>query len=1453
MIKTSFLLFMLFILQACQVNEELVSSKQVAENDFENPQFTVFVEQDEWKILNDTISVSLSFPYDLQVTGTPTIEVDIGGQAKSLSLISGNGSRTLVFSYTISATDYDEDGVEFENNINLNSGSISYVSSLGVSKPAPTFISIPDVIKVDGIVPTILAVTAPSNGFYKTNDYLNYSVSFSEKISVSGNPAITLILDSSSTPATYKSGSGTSTLQFSKRVLSTDNDNDGFSTDAQLNLNATYGINILDEAGNALDLAFPITNSAIFINTSNGPYITSISTPAAATYIAGSNIDFTVVFSSAVNVTGTPAFPIALTLGNASAKYLSGSGTNTLIFRYTVVSNELDLDGIILQSPMLLKSGSILSVAGSKPAILTHLSPITPTTTGVIINSVQGPVITKATGPIDKTYIAGDDLEFSLTFNRPVTVSGGTPDLTLSLSSGSVTAAYIPGSSTATKLVFKYTVQANDNDLDGVTLPNSINLNGATIQDASLYNALLSFPGVNTGGVKIDALAPTIVSVSAPASKTYKAGEVISLNVLMSEPVSCTGVEYISLTFSSGTKNATCTPASGSTSLTFSYSIIASDLAPTGTTVASTLSPSTGSITDLAGNALTSFAFTAPVATSVIIDNSAPTISSFISTTVGNYPLGTTMIFRVNWSEDMAVTGVPRLALDFNGITVYANYHQASSSPTTSYFHYTIKSGDLDLDGVVISGSLDQTIGQFTDIAGNATLASLPPLTPLTLTTVLVDGIKPTITSVTIPSAGSYGVGDLMKFKFHFDDDVNVNYAPGSEPIVKIKIGDQIRSLTYVSGNGTITLNFEYNIQSGDLDSNGIEIFSTIELQTGSTIEDINSNSADLSFSTTSLAAVHVDGVSPVPGYVEIPELRLYKLYETIDFIINWSETTVVSDDGSNNYPYIELDIGGVAAKAFYHPSYNSDAKKTVFRYTVQSGHLDLDGISMLPASPADPLIYFNGGNIADLAGNSATQLSYTRRNLSGILIDGVRPVITGVSAATNVTKVEGQTLSVSVTFSDTVYVTGNPQLPIQIGTGTSVTTVLANYSSGDSSNTLIFDYIVQNGDEDLDGIKVLFPIQLGIFPEAIFDINYNNAILTYTDQLLSTLKVDAKAPQIISASTSGDYFKPGNVISYKINYHEPITLASGTPTLSINVGGTPKTATCSSVTGNTLNCNYTVDSSNTVLDLDGISVTPTINLNSATIQDNVFHNGATTFTFSEKDYVYYSNILARYNFENTHVTTATCNGVDQCITAVTDLSGNGKNITSGTNPGPKLVTGNGIVGFGTQLTSYAQFNNQSYLYLPSLSNIKYYVVVMKHAKAASVSTTATPRRHSIISFGPPSSTNPTKFFYFESTSSTKSTNFYTMSKFNKNNLSWGSYWTSFTSPIWAADTTATYGVSLLNTYSFTNNSSTKPRLGDFTFDGQIAEIIFLGSSSSLSEAQINKIREQLNTTHGAY
>jgi hypothetical protein len=92
---------------------------------------------------------------------------------------------------------------------------------------------------------------------------------------------------------------------------------------------------------------------------------------ADRTYSLGTTINVTVGFSETVTVTGTPLIPI-VGLSSRNLSYSSGSGSNALVFAYTVQSTDLNLTGIsITANSLTLNSGSFADTGGLAPTI-TH-------------------------------------------------------------------------------------------------------------------------------------------------------------------------------------------------------------------------------------------------------------------------------------------------------------------------------------------------------------------------------------------------------------------------------------------------------------------------------------------------------------------------------------------------------------------------------------------------------------------------------------------------------------------------------------------------------------------------------------------------------------------------------------------------------------------------------------------------------------------------------------------------------------------------------------------------------------------------------------------------------------------------------------------------------------------------------------------------------------------------
>lgn len=1429
MLKLLFTITIALLFQACQVDEQTTSSKMRGGQQFPGSTLSAVLPQDGWKKLGDDLDITLLFPTPVTVSGMPFIEAQVGYTIRRFYFVSGNNSQSLIFRYTVTSSDLDTNGIEIGDEVILNGGSLKYFSQTEVQSDVPlTFVTPSHVIRVDGIAPLYVQTIAPSSANLSTGQLLTYNLHFNEKVVVTGVPYFNVALSSGTVQANYRNGSGTTVLQFARTISMSDSDADGFSSATSLIMNPASGIKISDEAGNVVSSYINgVTSSGIFINVIQ-PTITGISVPAAATYTLGQTLDFTVTFSENVNVTGYPSLPIQINTGNVSAVYVSGSGSNTLLFRYTVGVNQVDPDGITLVSPMSLNSGTIKNTSGTQNSALIFS---VPSTAGRLVDAATGPYVMTSSAPNPGNYIEGQVFNFILNFNKVVNV-GGTPRLPIIIGSTTVYANYASGSGTSS-LTFSYTTTTSDQDQDGISLLGPIDLNGGSIVDAASVPAILSFTPPSTMGMNVDGSTPTVLSVTPQTNGTFTNGQQLNFTVVFSEPVNVSGSPALEFDLNASTVQAVYLTGSGTTTLTFRYIIQAGDEDHNGIDIQS-LILNGGSIRDpsLHNANLTLTPFSIP---SIIVDANGPVISLFTPPTNGNYKIGDILEFSVDWSEPTYVSGTPRLALTIGSQTLYANYVSTASSTTTSVFRYTVLTSHLDTNGIATAG-LQLNSGTIKDSAGNN--ASLTFIAP-DLSNVFVDGVIPTVATLTPPANMIYKAGQSINFTLTWSENVTFTGVPS----LTLIIGSTTLSAS-LSASGANWGTFSYTVISGQLDIDGINLLAAVALGTGVTIQDAAGNNSYLQITPPNLINVRVDAVVPTIAAVVPPADETYKRFDNLDFEVIWTEQIVIT--GS---PRIEMTVGGTTVYATYVGPGSTDVS-SIFRYQVANGHQDTDGVSIV--SPID----LNGGTIRDIATNDAT-LTFVVPVLSGVKVDGIIASINPLNPVTlpaNGTYNMGSNMDFVVHWTENVDVDttgGVPSIPLYIGNSYRY----ATYISGSGTPDLTFRYTPVAGESDTNGIQLL-RMYVYLNGATIQDAALNNAstsTTTLTWVSLPAVLVDAIAPTVTSATSTNvttssrpNYFRPGEVLQYILTMSENVTV-TGTPRIIMDIGGQARYATYHSGSGsNSLQFRVTLDSGDALLDLDGISINTSIDLNGGSIRDISLNPLSGAIPFSEKDYVYYNGIVSRYHLEGNDYSSTSC-GVNQCLTQVNDISGyNNHLVRVNTSLSGPVVA----YGFGTNSTGYMQFNNSVALKTQNNISVKRIIFAMKTVSNAS--TTATTSSHIFMSRrSSPISSSTTPAITYKSNSTYKYIDMAPAQRYKINDgfFSAGHLSTDYSPSLWLANTI----------YIFTHESSSAAIyyngsiVGSSSFNGQIAEMILINDASSLTETHLNNIREQLNAIHGVY
>ena len=713
---------------------------------------------------------TVTFYEDVEVDdsgGIPYITLNIGGTTRNATYLSGSNSSDLVFRYTVAAGDLDEDGIEVGGPITLDGG---IIKDLAGNEAILTLNSVgnTNAVLVDGVGPVVTSVDVPANSYYNEGDQLEFTVHFNEHVTVTGTPSIAVNIGGTIVSANYVSGSGTDALLFRHTVAAGENDDDGIALDANISLHSGA---IRDESGNDATLTLNAVGntSGILVNTII-PTVTlsgDVSVNSAWT--------MTITFSEAV--TGFTQTDITATNASLSAF----STADNITFTVLVTPNA---DG---QVTLDVPANVATNIGGNGNA---------PSNTLSYMHDDSAPAVTSVNVPANGTYKAGDVLEFTVHFGEDVVVNG---NLSFPIIIGSTTrqATYVT-SSGGSSLVFRYTVQNGDLDTDGIAVGNTINLNGGYITDISSNDALLALNNVdNTNSVLVDAVAPVVSSVSVPANGYYKAGQSLEFTVYFSEDIVRTGVPFIPITIGSTVVHATYVGLVGANGMKFTYVVQPGDTDTDGITVGNTINLISGTIKDAAGNnavlALNNVANTG----NVFVLTISPTVT-FSGINGSNVAWTATFVFSHEVTgftiDDIALTNA-----------VASNFQVVSGTTYTALISPQVQGS--------VSVQVPANVAQ--DLAGNLNEASGTLY-------YLYDPNPPFITSVEVPANGYYKQGDVLNFTVNWNEIVRVNRTPSTLTLPVI-IGAQTVQAEFIGGFGSDRLSFAYTVQAGDMDLDGIQ------------------------------------------------------------------------------------------------------------------------------------------------------------------------------------------------------------------------------------------------------------------------------------------------------------------------------------------------------------------------------------------------------------------------------------------------------------------------------------------------------------------------------------------------------------------------------------------------------------------------------------------------------
>lgn len=838
------------------------------------------------------------------------------------------------------------------------------------------------------------------------------------------------------------------------------------------------------------------------------PTINSVSSSKAnGWYTVGAIIPITVEFSEAVKYTGTTAPTLGLS-NNATADYVSGSGTNSWIFNYEV-KDKKDTGDSSAETPVYLKAssitGTITDLAGVSKAG-NALDTAMPTDNNFSGNNIG--IDTKAPEALVlKAVYSKDKTELS----DKATVSGdsGKASVTVEIESGRENKAVIyvtengdpisDWTETFDKIeckpgegeILTYTIAAKQRDKAGNVSP-----------EASITFTIDNSP------ILLESITTT------HANGPCKKGDKIELELNFNKEVKVSKNVTVTLNATNGGKSKTVTiEATGTYSkkLTGFYTVAEGDV----TTEVLNVSALEGTVVDrLTGNlelnksdddgkVALDTATNLAATKQITIDTASPTLTSITTTNAnGWYKAGDAIVVILTFNEDVKIGDTePSLTMSNNKKAIYQ-----SGKGQTMNFVYTVAVGDTT--GSAKNLKVSSISGNILDTAGNTFGNTVPTDnfngkqigidTQINPITILCDNSDPDgksyLDTKTLNIDGLTDSGSGLK-----STECTVN---GESKILTVTNGTATLSCQAVSGANT-----NYTVKVTATDNAGNVSSKTVSLAIDG--EEIKPES---------ITTTTVSGTYPAGTVIPI------KLAFNKDVKVAQTLTLTLSN----------------GKKLTVEPT-TSYSNELIVPYTVAAGD-DCESLNVMAIT----------GKVADSRSKELSTFDLSKVttivDTRSINIDTKVPTIKEITTTASGWYNEGKNIRFTVTCSEIVNVTGTPYLTLSSG-GT------AQYQSGSGSKSLAFLYTVQSGETTRNSQELTVD---GISETGtIADIAKNNLSETIPAKTYA-IGIDTVAPNKLTISGIENNSTVTTAESLSIGTFGDT--GSGIYSYTISINGTPAT-----------------------------------------------------------------------------------------------------------------------------------------------------------------------------------------------------------------------------------------------------------------------------------------------------
>jgi len=1000
---------------------------------------------------------------------------------------------------------------------------------------------------------SIVSVTGPADGVYSASDNVEFTLEFDTDLALQpGNdnysvtfPWLLLKLDSGLAVAQYNRIEASKSIVFSLPINYQDFDFNGIEILTLDNNGAT----ILTDQGLPVDTTLPSLPNLSNVKINHGN-LTRV--PGPGIYLAGETLEFSLAWGRVdeLILSGTPQLTISVgaktsVLDGVVGQDVDGSHNGSINFSYTIGTNDLDADGISIDS-FSVNGGSLVGRIHAVEDVSVSTHPLIfsnsnfSSTQQILVGAVNTPYIASVDVPPANTYSTGSLLNFTLNFSEPVTdYVTNRSELHLSLDNGkTVVAKYLSGSTTS-QHVYQYQVQAGDRS-QGIQ---SLSFSYSTIRDVdniALSSAKLrNIAGMT--GINIAGGYASISTISLPFNTTYVTGDTLTFDISFDQIVTVNGTPKLDLMIGGQKMSAVYVSGTGTNKLRFQYQI-ANGLDDNNGIEVLGLNLVGSGITDANGQNADVTLSNAGDTSGILIDGGAQITS--VQVPVDNtYQKDDVLEFTINFDENVEVKGLPILTLAMGNQSVSATYVSGSGSSALD-FQYPVLASDQDTNGIQIS-TLRVHAASIKNARGLSAQLSLNNV--------------PDTSGIVVDGGAPYGYGFVI-------DQANINASNVTAASLRLSQAEVGASYFYqvglksgagdlLKGSGSVT-DINQAITNIDLSSlsDGLLQFSLYLVDSTD-----NKGRAVLAEVTKLTQAIAVTKV-------EVPEDASYPQSLSMSFAVNFNQGVIL-----NGTPELNLTIGSSSVVATYQEQV-STASRWMFTYTVQTGDADVDGIAV------DGLV-INDGSAVDALGNVVDLTLNNLPSTSGILVSGqAEPYITMVNTRSFGVLNTGDVLSFNLSgFANTppyLKVTGAPQITLALDSGD----VVANFTSISSAfqgwgQNPVFDYTVQVGDRHTSPFIKIKSINMNGGDFEFYSGGTFNRIVSHLSGV-GYVQVDAAAPQVKEVTAISGAYSKGDNIDIKVVFDKDVSIA-GTPQLGLTLGTHNHTLPMSNHSGSELIFSY--------------------------------------------------------------------------------------------------------------------------------------------------------------------------------------------------------------------------------------------------------------------------------------